>query len=135
MGDAVEIVPGLYQSGTPGAVDADVVVCLQLQPPRYLPDEPRAEQFVSVWWPIHDGPVPDGATVRSLAALLARFLEERRRVLVHCAGGNNRSGLVVARTLIELGQAPSDAIATVRRAIPTALNNREFERWLLSEGG
>ncbi|MDP9021745.1 MAG: dual specificity protein phosphatase family protein [Actinomycetota bacterium] len=128
-----EIVPGLYQSGTPRQVDADVVMNLQMRPPSYLPEQPQAEQFISMWWPIHDGPMPDARMVRSLATFISRLLDEERRVLIHCAAGNNRSGLVVARTLIERGRSPQEAIGAVRSAIPSALSNPEFESWLLNE--
>ncbi|MFN2555596.1 MAG: dual specificity protein phosphatase family protein [Nitriliruptorales bacterium] len=135
MSDLIEIVPGLYQSGTPHApVDVDVIVSLQREPPSYLPQSPNPEQVLAVWWPINDGPMPDPLTVRSLARFVASLLEQKQRVLVHCAGGNNRSGLIVGRTLIERGSSPDEAIETVRSAIPTALNNREFEHWLRSEG-
>ncbi len=52
-------------------------------------------------------------------------------MLVRCHSGYNRSGLVVAQTLIELGQDPATAIALVRqRRSPWALNNRTFEQYL-----
>ena len=48
--------------------------------------------------------------------------------------GLNRSGLVVARTLLELGYEAEAAIALVREARgPWALSNGYFERWLLEE--
>jgi protein-tyrosine phosphatase len=133
MGDLTEILPGLFQSGSPEAVDVDVVVSLQLVPPDYLPKDPDTEQFLSVWWPIEDGPAPDAGLVRSLAAFISELLEQQRPVLVHCAAGNNRSGLIVARTLIERGRSPEEAIGVVRQAIPTALSNPDFESWLLQE--
>ncbi|MEZ0091777.1 hypothetical protein [Streptacidiphilus sp. EB129] len=47
---------------------------------------------------------------------------------MRCASGYNRSGLVVAQTLIELGQDPATAIALIRqRRSPWALNNQTFE--------
>lgn len=133
MSELKEIVPGLYQSGTPAAVDVDVVVCLQLGPPAYLPSSPSSEQLLVVWWPIDDGPPPHAGTVRALVALVAELLDQGKRVLVHCAGGNNRSGLVVARILMHRGATADEAIETIRRVIPTALNNRYFEHWLREE--
>ncbi|WP_328951919.1 hypothetical protein OG778_32425 [Streptomyces sp. NBC_00184] len=48
-----------------------------------------------------------------------------------CHSGYNRSGLVVAQTLIELGQNSSTAIALIRqRRSPWALNNQTFEQYL-----
>ncbi len=133
MSELNEIAPGLYQSGTPEAVDADVVVCLHLAPPAYLPASPTSEQLLVVWWPIDDGPPPHAGTVRALVAFVADLLEQGKRVLVHCAGGNNRSGLVVARILMHRGATADEAIQAIRRVIPTALNNQYFERWLREE--
>ncbi|MYT19500.1 protein phosphatase, partial [Streptomyces sp. SID7760] len=54
-----------------------------------------------------------------------------RTVLVRCNAGYNRSGLVVAQTLIELGREAPTAIGAVRRKrSPSALNNRLFEEYL-----
>lgn len=46
--------------------------------------------------------------------------------VVTCAMGLNRSGLVMALSLVELGIAPNDAVAAVRRARPNALCNPYF---------
>ncbi len=133
MGDAALIIDDLFQGVTPEEIDADVVVCLTRRAPAYLPERAELEQFLVVWWPIDDGPMPDEETVRELATFIAALRHRGKRILVHCMGGNNRSGLVVARTLIELGYPPSEAIETVREAIPTALSNPHFEEWLLEE--
>jgi hypothetical protein len=46
--------------------------------------------------------------------------------------GLNRSGLLVGRTLIELGYTPTEAVELIRAARgPHALSNRAFVRWLL----
>ena len=60
-------------------------------------------------------------------------------MLVHCTEGLNRSGVVVARALIDLGWSSADAIELVRlRRGPTedgflALANPHFVEWLRSE--
>lgn len=95
--------------------------------------------------PIHDEAlVRDPSLIRTLAQLILAFMSQGRRVLVHCSAGINRSGLVVGRVLIEMGQRPVDAVATVRicRSGVTlsdgskifALCNTVFENWLLKEG-
>jgi protein-tyrosine phosphatase len=45
-------------------------------------------------------------------------LERGDKVLVHCAAGLGRTGMLVARLLVDAGQAPGEAIARVRRARP-----------------
>lgn len=88
-----------------------------------------------LYWPIEDGDMPDAATVRSIASLMARLIAENNKVLVHCRSGHNRSGLICARTLIEQGVSPQDAVDTVRskRGDGHALDNESFVEWLLGE--
>jgi protein-tyrosine phosphatase len=59
-----------------------------------------------------------------------------RKVLVHCTEGLNRSGVVIARALVEKGQSAPEAIELVRRGrgpsvdgFP-ALGNQAFTAWL-----
>ncbi|MFI6610141.1 hypothetical protein [Streptomyces sp. NPDC050507] len=50
---------------------------------------------------------------------------------MRCRSGYNRSGLVVAQTLIELGQNSTTAIALIRqKRSPWGLNNQTFEQYL-----
>ena len=87
-------------------------------------------------WHFDDDPqtLPDTSILRHLAALLADRVRREEKVVVHCAGGLNRSGLVVAQTLIELGHRPADAIELVRGARGKwALSNPAFEAFLLSQ--
>jgi protein-tyrosine phosphatase len=62
----------------------------------------------------------------------ATLLQDGKRVVAGCMSGLNRSGLLVARTMIELGAPAVTAIESVRAARgPHALSNRHFVRWLL----
>ncbi|KAA6184229.1 ADP-ribosyl-(dinitrogen reductase) hydrolase [Thiohalocapsa marina] len=45
-----------------------------------------------------------------------RLLRQGQKVLIHCRGGIGRTGTVAARLLVELGEAPEEAIAAVRTA-------------------
>ncbi|MFG2630257.1 hypothetical protein [Streptomyces sp. NPDC048473] len=52
-------------------------------------------------------------------------------MLVRCHSGYNRSGPVVAQSLVELGQDAVTAIAHIRQQrSPRALNNKTFEQYL-----
>jgi protein-tyrosine phosphatase len=51
-------------------------------------------------------------------------------VLVHCAAGINRSGLLSAAALIRGGEDPDEAIRIVRDARAGALNNPNFVEML-----
>ncbi|WP_345694945.1 protein phosphatase [Kitasatospora terrestris] len=82
--------------------------------------------------------IPDGPltaeqihSVQQLALTAAYAVRSGHTVLVRCHSGYNRSGLVVAQALIELGQDTATAIDLIRqRRSPWALNNQTFEQYL-----
>jgi len=56
------------------------------------------------------------------------------RVLIRCQAGVNRSGLVMALTLMRHGLSATNAIGLIREGRgPAALSNRHFVRWLVDE--
>ncbi|MBJ7357852.1 dual specificity protein phosphatase [Nocardioides sp.] len=135
-----EVVPGLFQGGhdvrsqsrTACVVtdEFDLVVSMTTRE-GYGPDA-GVEHHVAR---MADAGVDAGiaARVDELARVTAEAVEAGRRVLVRCSGGLNRSGLVVAASLVRLGHAPDDAIALVRRARgPWALTNPGFVAHLRS---
>ncbi|WP_439385219.1 protein-tyrosine phosphatase family protein [Amycolatopsis lexingtonensis] len=72
--------------------------------------------------------------VARLAVLAAEAVRAGRKTLVRCHAGYNRSGLVVTRTLVELGLGVTEAIALVRaRHSPWVLHNDLFVRYLGNE--
>jgi protein-tyrosine phosphatase len=138
-----EVVSGLFISGHPDRSQdflregVHVVIDLEGDIDSAIPDaEEQREKTLYVYWPIEDGPMPDEGTVRAIASLVARALDDRKRVLVHCRSGHNRSGLICARTLIDQGMSAHEAIDTVRakRKDGEALGNENFVKWLQSEG-
>jgi protein-tyrosine phosphatase len=84
-------------------------------------------------WPIPDGPL-DGtqlAGVIRLAEAAGAALDAGRKVLVRCYHGYNRSGLVVAHTLVRRGRTAEEAIRLIRtRRSPWALHNELFVEYL-----
>lgn len=52
-------------------------------------------------------------------------------VIVHCKGGCGRSGMVVLRLMIALGEAPEAALARLRAQRPCAVETQEQMRWAL----
>lgn len=82
--------------------------------------------------------VPDGPLTADQIEALCRAadltteaLNDGRRVLVRCHSGYNRSGLVVAQTLINQGYSTDDAIFLIRyRRSKWALNNPLFIDYL-----
>jgi len=85
--------------------------------------------------PLDDsGPPPTALEVQlawKAAKLVAKRVRAGKRVLVTCAMGRNRSGLVMGFTLIMLGLTAQQAVAAIRRARGAdALSNRHFVQLL-----
>jgi hypothetical protein len=71
--------------------------------------------------------------VRQMAIIAATAVRTGAKTLVRCHAGYNRSGLVVAQTLIEMGSGNLDAIDLIRRRrSPWALHNQLFEEYLVA---
>lgn len=64
--------------------------------------------------------------------MVISWLEDGRRVLVHCQAGLNRSSLVVARVLMDkYGMEPDEAIDHIRsNRSPLCLCNDTFRQYL-----
>jgi dual specificity protein phosphatase-like protein len=123
---AEEIVPGVWQSGSPQPGEHwDAVIDLDGSAP------PLEGIALYVHWLIEDGPAPERAVLIALADLVNDLRRARKRVLIHCAGGINRSGLLSAAALMRDGMSATEAIETVRSRRLGALNNREFVRLLI----
>ncbi|WP_038054446.1 cyclin-dependent kinase inhibitor 3 family protein [Thioalkalivibrio sp. ALJ1] len=81
------------------------------------PDRPWEEQWLAVGPTIHQK-LKDGETV-----------------VFHCGGGLGRAGTIAALTLIERGESPDQAIATVRQARPGAIESPDQQLYLQTRPG
>jgi protein-tyrosine phosphatase len=90
------------------------------------------------WWqvPIADMRTPDAHTLavwHEVAPALRTALRAGHRVHVHCAAGLGRTGMLVARLLVEEGGlAPEVAIATVRTVRPGTIETEGQARFVHS---
>jgi len=118
----------VWQSGSPQPGEHwDAVIDLDCSAP------PLEGVALYTHWPIEDGPAPEKAVLVALADLVNDLRHAGKRVLVHCAGGINRSGLLAAATLIRDGMGAEEAVDTVRSRRAGALNNLEFVRLLTED--
>jgi hypothetical protein len=129
-----EIVPGLWMSGSRAALaegrfDRVVTLCAERNEHAAVPSGSTA-----LSWRIPDAQLDEPEQAREWARRISAWMDEGETVLVRCAAGLNRSGLVIARTLIERGMDPHDAVMLVRhRRRADALNNPWFVEWLRHE--
>ncbi len=73
----------------------------------------------------------EASRAHSASVALARMHREGKRILVTCAQGRNRSGLVAALTMrLLLGCTGSHAASIVRMVRPRALTNHWFRDYL-----
>jgi protein-tyrosine phosphatase len=138
-----EVVGGLFvatrldPSTDYATLDVDAVVDLEDWEMGWVPPVPLGRLYLS--FPMDDGDEVD-PKVREVAAFIASLVTSGRRVLIHCTEGLNRSGVVAARALMEMGLTASDAIGLVRRRRGpsvdgfSALGNPAFVVWLHQEG-
>ena len=97
--------------------------------------EPAAAGLTRACIPLPDVELPDDLAAEVCAAALPltfRFIEanvrEGRRVLVHCAAGNDRTGLVLSYYIaVREGISASEAIRRLRAVRPTALSAAGWE--------
>jgi len=132
-----EVIPGLFQGDFPErGVDwtkFDDIVTMTAE------DIPAVKLRLGGLWmyvPIWDSTVDDPDAIRVTAKTVADRVAVGKRVLVHCAAGLNRSGIVSARALMYTGYSVTEAIAKVRAARGSyALCNTAFVKWLYAEAG
>jgi protein-tyrosine phosphatase len=87
-------------------------------------------------FPVSDFGTPEAAAARwrALSAELHRRLDQGESVLLHCAAGLGRSGMVAMRLLVERGVAADDALARVRAARPGAVETEQQRQWASVSG-
>ena len=83
---------------------------------------------------LFDAPmIPNESELYALAECVNNY-RDRGVTLVHCQAGLNRSGLVAALSMIQMGMTPKNAIAILRnKRSPAVLCNKVFEEWLLTK--
>lgn len=133
--DANRVVDRLWQGSLPSwpqqlqGFDRLVLCARELQPPsQFVP--------VAVDRILLDDDQPSDYDVQlayELAERLARAKQRRgERILITCAAGLNRSGLIMGLTMRRIGYTGEQAVALIRKARgPRALSNAWFEALVL----
>ena len=101
-----------------------------------VPDFAQAIARTPLQWiqvPITDMATPGPASLaawRAHGPALLRALNSGQRVLVHCAAGLGRTGMLVAKLLVLNGVGAEEAIAPVRRARPGTIETEAQADWV-----
>lgn len=139
-----EIIPNLFQGGhdwnnNANIWDSDVVLTDEFdvvfsffRRDGHGPSEGVEHHFLR----IPDGILNDAdvAGVRDFADQAATAVRADRRTMARCQAGLNRSGLLVAFTLLRLGHSATDAIELIQtKRSPWALHNQHFVTLIYAE--
>ena len=94
----------------------------------------RLAQAAIGWFhlPIRDYGGPEGTSRESwpnLAARLHETLDKGGAVLLHCRGGQGRSGMIALRLLVERGEEVNRALAQIRAVRPGAVETDAQVQW------
>ncbi len=82
--------------------------------------------------PIPDGWPPTNEQVDAFVEFADRIIASGGAVVVHCHAGLGRTGTMLAAYLVRHGMTASDAIRTVRRAEPAAIETARQLQFLLA---
>ena len=136
--------------GKTGALEADLAAVLDWEPALVVSMTEASEmqaagtsslgeklKSAGVQWvhlPVRDyGGLSDenAKTWPELSTALHRHLDRSEGVLVHCRGGQGRSGMIALRLMVERGEDPSVALKRLRAARPGAVETDEQCAWAL----
>lgn len=136
-----EIAPGLWQGGYPlrsrdlreQGFDVIVLAAKELQPEDASEAKVMFPGVEVIAVKLDDAPITReiAQLAAEAAVLVARRVKSGKCVLVTCAQGKNRSGLVTALALVSLfGISGKEAVAAIKTARPIALTNGSFVNYL-----
>jgi ADP-ribosyl-[dinitrogen reductase] hydrolase len=83
-------------------------------------------------FPIVDMSTPSMGIAKAEVKKIADWLKAGKNVVIHCRGGNGRTGTIAACALVELGFAAQQAIKTVRTNRPNAVETGGQEHFVAS---
>lgn len=128
--------PGLF-----GELGSDVIAIAEWRPTLVLSLTEHSEmqqqgsENAGIDWlhlPIRDYGGPEGNSRNAwphLAARLHKILNEGGSILLHCRGGQGRSGMIALRILVERGEEVSVALTRLRSERPGAVETEAQLIW------
>ena len=86
-------------------------------------------------FPIEDYGIPAACQMeswRDLSHHLHQYLDDDRKILIHCYAGIGRSGTIALRLMVERGADPSEALAQIRHIRPGAVECPAQYEWAIA---
>ena len=111
--------------------DADVIVTMTTVEEFARPDFAAQITHSTKQWmqaAVEDFGVPE-SDFSAVLEHLGTILKADGRVLIHCKGGQGRSGMLAMRLLVEQGETAADALARIRKVRPNAVETIQQEQW------
>ncbi len=129
-----EIEPGLYQGSQFSSKDYETLQNLGID---FVIDLEGVEDTLPpnislYFWPIFDIPELPNLKELEIAAQWGLNKWKEGQVLVHCAQGHNRSGLVNGRILVLAGFSGKEAVKIIQSKVPGSLSNFVFKNYIES---
>lgn len=127
---------GLIKDWAPNAI---VTMTTQEEFPRGIELESATKAIGADWHhlPIADFGAPaakDESRFHTVLAALSTKLTQGSRILIHCKGGQGRSGMMALRLLIQAGEAPDKALHRLRAIRPGAVETEDQLFWATKQG-
>ncbi|MBN1865895.1 dual specificity protein phosphatase family protein [Candidatus Sumerlaeota bacterium] len=79
---------------------------------------------------VQDFGVPSLESASEAVGFVRREIDAGGRVVVHCAAGYGRTGMLLACCLVAEGSTPEEAVAQVRRLRPGSIETHEQEEFV-----
>jgi hypothetical protein len=127
-----EVCPGLFQASSFTQKDWPTITKLGIEVIVDLEgDVDKIPDVKIIYWPIKDeAKLPDLDHLHSIAVQVVEYLNQGKKVMVHCSLGKNRSGLVIGVVLVSMGMLGKDAVKLIQSKVPGSLFNPTFREYL-----
>jgi len=91
-----------------------------------------ANEILYIYFPFIDDALPDEQKLTGLGQLVAHLVSAGQVVLIHCFMGLNRSNLLAAAAMTNLGMEGKKAVEHLQSLQPAALYNETYADYVMN---
>ena len=110
---------------------ADIIVTMTTLDEFEINNFPEKISHCTKTWmhlPVNDFDIPMENLEKEITQLL-EILNSNGRILIHCKGGQGRSGMIAMKLLVEQGQDPQNALNIIREHRIYAVETKKQKNW------